>query len=63
MGSEILTIDRALTDLSTIKISDLYYVPSGQERPLKNGFFIKTRIFRVGFLPRNSSVWELVVRN
>jgi hypothetical protein len=48
-GSEILTVDRALTDISTIKISDLHHFPSGQKSPLKNGLSIKMSIFRADF--------------
>jgi hypothetical protein len=48
-GSKILTVDRPLTDLSTIKISDLYDLPLSQKNPLKNGILAKMTIFGVGF--------------
>jgi hypothetical protein len=63
LGSEIFTVDRVLTDISSIKISHLYYVPSGQESPLSNGLLIKTSIFRVGFLSRNALAGEMTVRS
>ena len=59
MGSVNSTVDRALSDLSTIKISDLHHLPLGQRSPLKNELLKKTSILRVSFLPRYRSVQEL----
>jgi hypothetical protein len=45
-------IDRALKDVSNLKISDLYEAPFGQKIPLKSRFLMKIRVFRRDFLPR-----------
>jgi hypothetical protein len=45
-------IDRALRDVSNLKISDLYESPFGPKVLLKSSFLMKIRVFRRGFLPR-----------
>jgi hypothetical protein len=60
-SSEIFTVDRSLTDVSSMKISALYVVYFGQESLLKSGFFMK-KGFTEGFFSLDTRPMEVGVR-
>jgi hypothetical protein len=57
--ADIFTEARTNKGVSSLKLSALYTLPFNQEAPLKNGFLVKIRIFRIDFLQTYATAQDL----